>query len=51
MGLCAGGAENEGRTWQPYTDSLVQAALMALPWGGPELLGGGSGESDLWPVQ
>ena len=42
--LGAGGSGDEGRTWQPYSDSLVQAAIMALPWGGPELLGGGSGE-------
>lgn len=39
----AGGAANEGRTWQPYTDALVGAALMALPWGGAELLAGGGG--------
>ena len=33
-------ADDSGRTWQPYTDFLVYAALMALPWGGPELMGG-----------
>jgi len=27
-------------TWQPYTDWLVYSALIALPWGGPELAGG-----------
>ncbi len=28
-----------GRTWQRFTDAVVQAALLALPWGG----------IDLWP--
>jgi len=31
------GGDDDGRTWQPYTDSLVYMALMALPFGGPEL--------------
>ncbi|EIE25257.1 ARM repeat-containing protein [Coccomyxa subellipsoidea C-169] len=33
----AGGGGDSGRLWQPYTDYLVYAALMALPWGGAEL--------------
>ncbi len=28
---------DDGRKWQPYTDNLVYMALMALPFGGPEL--------------
>ena len=28
---------DDGRTWQPYADQLVYAALAALPFGGPEL--------------
>lgn len=35
--LSAGGSGDSGRLWQPYTDYLVYAALMALPWGGAEL--------------
>lgn len=30
-------AGDDGRSWQPYADHLVYTALMALPWGGPEL--------------
>lgn len=30
-------AGDDGRSWQPYTDQLVYMALVALPWGGPEL--------------
>lgn len=33
----AGPAGDDGRSWQPYADHLVYMALMALPWGGPEL--------------
>jgi hypothetical protein len=33
----AGGTEDQGRRWQPYTDFLVGSVLMALPWGGPDL--------------
>lgn len=33
----AGPAGDDGRSWQPYTDHLVYMALVALPWGGPEL--------------
>ncbi len=33
----AGGTEDAGRQWQPYTDHLAYAALAALPWGGSEL--------------
>jgi hypothetical protein len=33
----AGPAGDDGRSWQPYTDQLVYMALVALPWGGPEL--------------
>eukprot|EP00887_Chlorella_sp_A99_P001913 scaffold18.g1913.t1 len=28
---------SDGRGWQPYADALVQAALVALPFGGAEL--------------
>lgn len=30
-------AGDDGRSWQPYADHLVYTALVALPWGGPEL--------------
>lgn len=33
----AGDMQDGGRLWQPYTDFLVTAALMAVPWGGPEM--------------
>ena len=29
--------QDGGRLWQPYTDFLVMTALMAVPWGGPEM--------------
>ena len=35
--LPSGPAGDDGRSWQPYADHLVYMALMALPWGGPEL--------------
>ena len=48
----AGGEGSGGRWWQPYTDALVHAALLALPWGGHQLMGGGDGgaeaASSLW---
>ena len=30
-------AGSDARLWQPYTDFLVEAVLMALPWAGSEL--------------
>lgn len=49
------GPSSDGRSWQPYTDSVVHAALMALPWGGSDLVGAADDESegrqeleDLW---
>lgn len=33
----AGPTGDGGRSWQPYADHLVYIALLALPWGGPEL--------------
>lgn len=29
--------QDGGRLWQPYTDFLVTSALLAVPWGGPEM--------------
>jgi len=49
--LChAAGEGSDGRTWQPYTDALVHATLLALPWGGHELMGDGTGPevASLW---
>jgi nuclear cap-binding protein subunit 1 len=43
--LRAGGLEDGGRGWQPYTDHVVYCALMALPWGGPELAEGAPAET------
>ena len=33
----AGNMQDGGRLWQPYTDFLVTSALLAVPWGGPEM--------------
>ena len=51
-GQLAGGKADEGRQWQPYTDDLVYSALIALPWGGPELVaaGGPDGDDALGPL-
>ncbi len=47
----AGDKSDEGRQWQPYTDYLVYSALMALPWGGPELVAGAAdGDDRLGPL-
>lgn len=40
----AGGTADEGRQWQPYTDHLLYSVLMALPWGGLELVAGLEGD-------
>ncbi|KAK9821283.1 hypothetical protein WJX74_008679 [Apatococcus lobatus] len=32
-----GDMQDGGRLWQPYTDFLVTSALLAVPWGGPEM--------------
>lgn len=29
--------DDDGSSWQPYTDWLMYSALISLPWGGPEL--------------
>ena len=42
----AGGTTDQGRRWQPYTDFLVYSALMALPWGGPDLAQSAPAELD-----
>lgn len=42
----ASGREDDGRLWQPYADSLVYVALMALPWGGMELCGSAAADTD-----
>lgn len=41
-----GGTMDQGRRWQPYTDFLVYSALMALPWGGPDLAQSAPAELD-----
>lgn len=43
----AAGSKSDGRTWQPYTDSVVHAVLMAVPWGGAELVGAADDQTEL----
>lgn len=38
--LTQSSTSSSSSTWQPYTDWLVYSALISLPWGGPELVGG-----------
>lgn len=33
-----GNSKGEARLWQPYADYLVYSVLVALPWGGSELM-------------
>lgn len=36
--------DKTGQSWQPWTDYLIYIVLIALPWGGPELLDSVSNE-------